>query len=156
MTRSLHDLLLVISIVAIIGTSCRKHSPRPLSKTATLEVYEVVPQSGANCRAIFDPDSKSQIYLKMPPIVTSADVATVQRQDERQQDPALIVDLTPQGAQKLAAATTPAKGQKLAIVVNGQVAGVPSVRTPVSSGFSISGGAFHKEREDIFGALTED
>lgn len=156
MTRWLSNPLLFITTAAVLCMACQRNSPHPLSKVATLEVYDVVlPLSGMECRAIYDPDSKSQIYLKLPPIVTSADVATVQRNDSQPQ-PALTVRLTPQGAQKLAAATTPATGQKLAIVVNGQVAGVPTVRSPLSTSFAISGGAFHKEREDIFESLTKD
>ncbi len=92
----------------------------------------------------------------LPPIITSTDVATVQRAEDPNEKSSLTVHLTLQGTQKLSAATTPALGQQLAIVVNGHVTAVAKVMSPLSSSFNISGGSIYKDREEIFTALTEE
>lgn len=56
----------------------------------------------------------------------------------------------------MTAATTPAKLQELAILVNGQVASIAKVVVPISTSARISSGTIDKDREDIFRALTEE
>lgn len=157
MTTARRNFLLALaSFVVITCSSCQRNAPHALAKSAMLEVYRVSPNNTANSRGAVDPKSGLQIFLSLPPVITSADVATVQRSEDSQDQSSLTVHLTPQGAQKLSAATTPAQGQELAIVVNGIVSSVAKVRSPLSKGFNISGGTLHKDREEIFAALTEE
>jgi preprotein translocase subunit SecD len=157
MTIARRNLQLAIALIPIlIGTSCQRNAPQPLAKSAILEVYQVSPNNTASSRAAVDPESGSQVYLTLPPVIASADVATVERAEDSHDQFSLTVHLTPQGAQKMSAATTPAQGQELAIVVNGQVMSVAKVRSPISKDFSISGGSLNRERETIFAVLTEE
>jgi len=145
-------LLLLLLLVA----SCRRNAPHALAKTAALEVYHVSRSSMPNSRAATEPLNGSQVFLSLPPVITSVDVATVQSAHEGNDRSSLSVHLTPAGAQKLAAATTPPAGKELAVLVNGQVTGVFKVVSPLSTSFSMSGGRLGSEGEEIFRALTEE
>lgn len=153
------NALAVAALFLVSLASCDwldlKNAPHALAKSARLEVCNVSSNSGPGFKSAIDPQSGSPIYLALPPLITSADVATIQRSDEASGSPSLSVQLTPTGAQKLSAATTPAQGQQLAIVVNGQVISVAQVLSPLSNGFRIAGGAIQKDREEIFSVLTE-
>jgi preprotein translocase subunit SecD len=150
-----HGLALAsILLLILICASCQKSAPHIPTKSASLEVYRVSPTNTANSLASVDPNTGSQIYLLLPAVTTSADVATVRRSGNADETPSLTVNLTPQGAQKLSAATTGAQGQQMAIVVNGKVISVAKVLSPLSSAFNISGGPIQQNREDIFEVLT--
>jgi preprotein translocase subunit SecD len=148
-------VLPLVSILVLLCTSCQRNAPRALAKSAVLEVYLLASSNSANSRAAVDPGTGAQIYLTLPPVITSADIATVQRAEDSSKQQSLIVKLTPPGAEKLSAATTPAVGQQVAFVVNGSVAAVAKVFSPLSNNFSISGGSISKDREEIFATLTE-
>jgi len=92
----------------------------------------------------------------MPAIITAADVATIQRSEDSPELLSLSVNLTPAGATKLASATANPAGIQLAVVVNGTVIATPMVRSPMSSGFRISGGEITKNREQLFESLTKN
>ena len=77
------------------------------------------------------------ISLDMPPVITAADVVSV-GPDDGSGPSSIIVELTPAGAAKLAAATTPATGQQLGIVLNGKPIGAPAVHATLSDRFIIS------------------
>jgi preprotein translocase subunit SecD len=127
-----HGLALA-STLLFMCVSCQKNSPHVLAKSASLEVYRVSSTNTANSLASVDPKTGSQIYLLLPPVTTFADVATVRRAGNADERPSLTVNLTPQGARKLSAATTGAQGQQMAIVVNGKVISVAKVLAPLSS-----------------------
>ena len=73
-----------------------------------------------------------------------------------QAPPSLTVNLTPAGAKKLAAATTPAASQKLAVVANGEIILVATVHSPLSNTFLMAGGTFQKDQQQIFEILTKN
>jgi hypothetical protein len=102
-------------VLLLLGSSCRQHAPKPLAKRATLEVYQVSRTTTPNSKAAIDSESGSQIFLLLPPLITTADVATVQLGDDAHDEQALTINFKPKGAQNLLAATTPAKLQELAI-----------------------------------------
>lgn len=157
MTNARTELRIAVALTfLLIGTSCQRNAPRPLSKLATLEVYLVSRSNTLNGRAVFDPQGGAQVFLILPPVIASADVATVQRAVDPNEKMSLTVHLTTGGSQKLSAATTPPTGQELAILVNGQVTSVAKVVTPISADFSVSGGLIGKDREEIFAALTKE
>ena len=145
----------LVLVLLLIGTSCQRNAPQPLSKSATLEVYLASRSNTANSRRVFDHQGGAQVFLILPPVIASADVATVQRAADPNEKMSLTVHLTTGGSQKLLAATTPPAGKELAILVNGQVASVAKVVSPISSSFNVSGGLIGKDLEEIFAALTE-
>ena len=124
--------------------------PRPLGKTATLEVFAVSATNVPGAWAVTEPGTKTTIYLRVPPIIAAADIATVQGlETELKVD--LVLTLTTVGASKLTAATTPATGQKLAIVANGRVIVVAPVRNPLSNQFTVAG---FRDGETLYQSLT--
>ena len=131
--------------------------PRKLAASASLDVFAVSATEVPDSRATIDPETGGTIYLIVPAVVELADVQTIQRSGNFSDDHSLTIRLTPDGAKKLAAATTPATGQQLAVVINGQVIAIPRVMSPLTGGaFVISGSEIRKHREEIFEALTTE
>jgi len=141
------------ALLFVAGCYSMKNSPRPLSKTATLDLYVVSPAKTPRSKQATDPVTNGAIFLTMPAIITAADVATIQRSEDSPDSPSLTVNLTPAGATKLASATANPTGMQLAFVVNGAVVAAPKVMGPMSTGFRISG---LENREQLFEALTKN
>lgn len=160
MTPSSHvNVLLAMAFAILVGgtVGCgQRHPPRPLAKGATLEVYLITAANTPNARTATDPDSGAVIYLAPTPIISSTDVTTVQRSDPSSEDPWLTISLTPAGSTKLAAATTPTAGQKLAVVANGKVIAVANVLQPIVKDCRITSGFIHKNEQQVFDALTKN
>lgn len=147
--------LATATTLLVVCTSCGRNRPYPLAKSAKLEVFVVAASGAAGMQTVVDPSAGTPIRLVLPPIITSADVATIQRSEDSPKYPSFTVNVTPTGAAKLRAATTPAAGQ-LAVLVNGKVASVAKVFSTLSDSFVISGSSIAKDREEIFAALTEE
>lgn len=162
----LQTLLLVI-VLASLGLSwlavkleeARRHrewiSPRPLAKTATLELYAVSPGNAPGTRQAVDPNTKGPLYLATPAIVSTADIATVERSEIKTQQPSITVNLTRAGAARLAQATAKPAEMRVAILANGAVVAVPKVHSPLAGKFCIAGGEIQKHREELFQSLTK-
>jgi len=139
------------------------HTPLPLAKTATLEVYLVSPAGAVTSRSMTDRSNGNAVYLVDPPILTAGNFATVQRSEGTIQsgqstlsDPVLGFHLTPAGAQRLAKATSGSTGSSLAIVANGNLIHVSKILGTLSHSFVAGGGEISKHREEIFGSLTRE
>ena len=146
------------SLILLSCISCgqfNQNAPRKLSSNARLEVYETSLTNVPNTLAATDPVKGIKIYLLLPPIITAADVDTVQRSDDAAGISSLTVQMTPAGSTKLSAATSSAQPKQIAIVVNGAVINVVTPRSTISQGFMLTGGALQKDREKIFDALTK-
>jgi preprotein translocase subunit SecD len=141
------------ALLLLTCASCGRKSPRPLIPGSVVDVYVVAPGPSVNTMELNDADGVKTIDVTTPSVLSAADFATVNCTNEPQQ-PGLNFKLTPQGAKKLAAATTPATGQKLALVVNGRTIGVAKAHVTLSESFNISGGPIYKDQEAIFDALT--
>src|SRR5437899_1735341 len=120
------------------------NAPRPLARAARLEIYLVSPTAVANSQAATYADTGATIYLLTPPIITSADIATIQKSEQTPGHLGLAINLLPAGGQKLAAATTPAAGKSMAIVVNGEVVFVAKLVSTLSNDMRIEGGGLSK------------
>ena len=127
---------LLLSLVCLGGCDPR-YDARPLSPGATLEVWTISATPKPNSRAAVDPTSGAPVYLQSPAVISSSDVQTVAFADGPNGTPGLRVTLNAAGAKKLKAVTTPATGQQLAIVVNGQVVVIPTVRSQISTSFEV-------------------
>ena len=154
--RILRYACVCVALLLVAGCDTIKNIPQPLSKTATLDLYVVSSTKTPSSKQVTDPDTNAVIFLATPAIITAADVATIQRSDDSPNSMSLSVNLTPAGATKLASATANPTGMQLAIVVNGVVIATPTVRSPISTGFCISGGELTKNGEQLFDALTKD
>jgi preprotein translocase subunit SecD len=137
------------------------HTPKPLAKSATLEVYLVSPAGVLTPHSLPNRSNGSDVYLTDPPILTAGDFATVQRWENKIQsgqdwrpDPILSFHLTAAGASRLAAVTKTSQGMSLAIVANGNIICVSKIFGPLSDSFVIGGGDITKHREEIFSSLT--
>src|SRR5262249_21467397 len=125
----------------------KSSTPRPLAKAARLEVYLVSPAAAANSQAATYADTGDTVYLVTPAITTSDEVISIQKSDAPQ--PGLIVNFSPTGAQKLAAATSPPTGKSLAVVVNGEVVFVAKLMSTLSTSIHLNGGQLSKRCEEI-------
>jgi len=133
-----------------------KNAPRPLAKTATLELFVVSPTETPNSKPATRPTTNAAIYLVTPAVITTADVATVQPPQDPLRLTSLVVNLTPSGATKLATATANPKGMQLAFLLNGTIVSVVKVKVPLQSAFEISGARAAKQGESLFETLTRD
>ena len=147
--------LAVVAAACFVSGCDSRSAPKALGPSATLEVQLVSATNVPNSRQATDLNSGAAIYLTSPAVITSADVATIQRSEDSRQRSSLTVNLTPAGAKRLAAATTPAAGQKLAVVADGKVIAVATVYSPLSNSFRISG-IVQKDLEQIVESLTKD
>ena len=142
-------------LILIIGCDVVSNQPRPLAKMARLDVHLVTLTETPNSTPENDINSDTPIFLTNPPLLTAADVVTIQQGEHGQQTQSLNVNLTPAGAKKLAAATaTPTNGMKLAFVVNGRLVATPKVIAPMSTSYTISGMKAEGDRPELFLELT--
>jgi len=137
------------------------HTPLPLAKTVTLDVYLVSPAGVLTSHSTIDRSSGTAVYLIDPPILTAGDFATVQRSEgsiqsgqETLSDPVLGFHLTPTGAQRLVKVTSSSKGSSLSIVANGNLIHVSKILGTLSDSFVAHRGEIFKHREEIFNSLT--
>jgi len=132
--------------------------PSPISNSVTFEVFQVVATGTPNGSSFTDPDTGTALPVTNPPIITAADVSTIQLTTPGQNDdyPSLSITLRPMGANKLLKATTAAKGSRLVVVVDGRVLAAPRVFTPVGAQFLLTGGRIHTEGDDVFNELTSN
>ena len=154
-----HLQLIVVGLFVGSVAGCNwltANAPRPLGRAAMLELYLVSAAAVPNSQAAVAPGTGNTIYLVTPPIITSADVATVQKPQQTAGQPGLAVNLSPAGAQKLAAATAGAHGQSLAIVANGNVISVAKIKSTLSTSLVVSAGGQSKFWDDLFEQLTGD
>lgn len=138
------------------GRDALRTPPRPLAKTATLDLYVVSAASGPSTRPATDPATGASVFLSTPAILSAADVATVRRPEDSRGQPSLEVTLTPAGAKKLAAATANPAGMQIAVVANGTVVAVPRVSSPLSTTFLVTGGMIARDGKQLFEALTNE
>jgi|GEM_PF-3139783 len=147
--------LVAAAACCVVGCAPR-NAPRPLGAGATLEVRLVSLTSVPHAQEAIDPRSGKTVWLTSRPVITATDIATVQRSDAPSPSLALLFNLTPAGAKKLAAATTPPTGKSLAVIANGRVISIAPLHAPITGGFEISGGPIQHERDLIFDGLTRE
>ena len=116
----------------------------PLAPAARLEVHKVTAPNGPI----------GTVSLDQPPIITAADVLSVGPDDSSGTSNSIIVELTPAGGAKMAAATTPATGQQVAIVLKGKIIGMPAIHAALSDRFIISVWTQAAERDAVLDSLT--
>ena len=148
------DLSILIAITIVGGWLGfelylhRPNRPKPLGKAATLEVHFVSSTSAANTHSISNQwDNNTTIFLIDPPVLTAGDFATVQKGQDpdrivigktTEAQPTLLFNLTPEGAAKLSAATSNAKGKSLAVVANGKLIHMSEILGTLSNSFDRS------------------
>ena len=148
--RLLASACLVVLLLA--GCDAGGESSRPLSKTATLGVHYASVESIPGSQETTDPSTGDPVFLTMPAIITAADVASVRQMDAQSPNSSLVVNLTEDGAKKLAAATAKHDDLRLALIVNGTCAAVPKVVATVSELFAVT--LSPKKCETLYKSLT--
>ncbi len=133
-------LCLAAFSIAAAGCDMMGDAPKPLAKHATFELYLVSPVETPTTKRARDPSAHKEIFLIDPPIVTTADVKTVQLDTSDTLSPKLFVVLTPAGGTKLSRATAKPKGGAIACVINGTVVSIPTVHSQLGASFAIEGG----------------
>ncbi|WP_010584105.1 SecDF P1 head subdomain-containing protein [Schlesneria paludicola] len=146
--------MIATSMLLLMGCDAKnnKSIPRPLAKKATFELYVVSATGGANTKTDTDPQTGTTIYLTTPAVITSSDVESVSLSADMPDQKRLNVNLTPNGASKLSAATATPNGMRLAIAVNDKIVSAPAIRATLSNSVSISG----DKLEVTLDALTKE
>jgi hypothetical protein len=160
--RALMALVFVVgSFLALLPLFERpaqpNRGPSPLSASVTFEVFEVAATGAPGGLSFVDPETGSSLPVNSPPIITAADVLTVQlipRQNDEYPYPVLAVVLNPRGGSKFLQATTRLKGGRTVMVADGNVLASPQVVTPIGGQFQVTGGRIHREGEIVFALLT--
>jgi hypothetical protein len=137
----------MLCAVGCLPASAPPPAPVKLPAGSTFEIYDVAPMQGPNTKPAVDPLSGRPVQLRLPPIIETADVATVARAVEEGRtttgavSPRLALEVNPTsaGAAKLYNATATPAGQTLAVVINGRLVAVPRVHAPITSSFQVSG-----------------
>ncbi len=142
-----------LTVLLLVGCDAFGNGPKPLSKTAALDVYVVSPTKTPTAKVVVQPGTESPVYLVTPPFISAVDVASVQRSRDSNQSPSLSVKLTPAGTTKMANATANAVGSQVAFLVNGSLVFMPTVREPLAGQFIITGA---KDTEGLFEQLTKN
>jgi preprotein translocase subunit SecD len=141
-----------LALLLLVGCNAGGKSSRPLSKSATLEVHYVSVENIPGSQETTDPSTGDPVFLTMPAIITAADVASVRQMDAQSPNSSLVVNLTEDGAKKLAAATAKHDDLRLALIVNGTCAAVPKVVATVSGPFAVT--LSPKKCEAVYTSLT--
>lgn len=144
-----------VLLLLALGCDSLRNRPQPLAKTASLVLHVVSQTPAPGAIEARDPITEKVIYLGMPPIVSAADIATVQRSKNADGSTSLRINMTAAGAQKLSAATSGTAGQQVAFVVNGFVFAVPKVMSPLSTSVEVTGQEISDEMETLLDALTD-
>lgn len=147
----LSDCACLTLLLLLVGCDAFGNGPKPLSKTAALDVYLVSPTKTATTKVVTQPSAPDPVYLVTPPFITAVDVESVQRSRDANQSPSLSVKLTPAGATKMANATANAMGTPVAFLVNGSLVFMPTVMEPLGGQFQITGAG---DMERLFEQLT--
>jgi len=136
-------------------TSSPNVGPLPLAKSVTFDVYEVAETGDPYELAFADPTDKStKLPVTEPPIITAADVLTVQlTRSQNEQPPSLTFMLTLQGGNKLMQATAKALGSRLVIVADGEIVVAPKLLTTVGCEFRVTGGRINSDGRKVFNEL---
>ena len=148
--------IVCVGIVCFVGCEDFKNSPRPLAKTAAFELYATSASPTSNSKNAIDPATKAPIYLMTPAILTATEVETIQRSEDTSTMPSLTVNLTPAGSSKLALATANPAGMQVAVFVNGTLVAAPTLSTPLTNSFRVTGDEIAKNREQLFASLTDE
>ena len=139
--------LCVGSLVMLAGCDSAR-GPAPLPPGITFEVHAIAAPDAKNTIQLVDPNLGAPIALEMVPIVDSGDIATVELSkleidsangNSDTVQPALNVELTPNGATKMSAGTQQLQGQTIAVVINGAIVSTPRVVVPIRGSFRITG-----------------
>jgi hypothetical protein len=153
--------LVVISYFALLPLLRKPRTPNlgplPLSKSVTFEVFEMAATEGPNGLSFVDPDTGTPLPVIEPPIITAADVLTVElrlRPIKEYPSPTLLIFLRPIGGKKLLQATTRAHGGRWVIVADERVLDTPNVMMPIDARFQLTGGKIRTESHDVFKRLT--
>lgn len=142
-----------VMVLLLVGCDSIRNWPRPLSKTAALDVYIVSPTKTPTAKVVVQPGTQDSIYLVTPPFISAVDVESVQLSRDGNQAPSLSVKLTPAGTAKMANETAKAVGSQVAFLVNGSLVFMPIVREPLAGQFQITG---KNDFEGLFEQLTKN
>jgi|RhiMetdeSRZDD1v2_1073273.scaffolds.fasta_scaffold79234_3 SecD-like export protein len=129
--------------IAIEAVAAVRFEARLAEETPTLELREVL-IAGTN----------RKIYLHAEPVVANRDIAQARVVPGSSASTfGVAITFTPEGAAKMRRATENHVGRPLAILLDGEVASAPVLRSPISTSAIISGDYTRAEAERIVGGI---
>ena len=109
-------VMILIATTLAVGCTRNPTAHVPVAPGTTIEVYATSATASPNTTSAIDPSTSGVIHLVNPPVITTADVATVAKAKmeidtaanpaHTSEIPSLEIVLTPEGAKKMLAATT--------------------------------------------------
>jgi preprotein translocase subunit SecD len=146
---------IVLMVAAIVHTQSSPFkaeltADRIQSTLLEIRLAEGAPAPGLTQATI--QNSTERVYLHDMPVVTNNDVLQA-RLTESDGHFSIAVRFSPEGAAKMATATTAHIGRPLAVIVNGEVIAAPTVRAVIADQAVISGNFTRTEAENIASGL---
>ena len=148
---------LVVVMLAGIGAGVR-FLPRGTADVVAAVRFEVrlaeeTPTLGL--REVRLPDGGRTIYLHPQPVVTNSDIAQARVvEGDGGSAPGIGITFTADGAAKMLRATREHLNRPMAILLDGEVAMAPTVRSPMSTSATISGSFTRTEVERIVNGIV--
>jgi hypothetical protein len=122
-----------MAIVSLIGCNAPNY-PLPMSKAAKFEVYVVTEDPTPETKEAVHSSTNKKLLLVEPPVITGADVKTLQLDDHDPSSPTICLNLTTAGEARIAEKIVELKGKgnkfgtTFAAVVNGDVVSLRTLR----------------------------
>ncbi|MDB5323245.1 MAG: protein translocase subunit secF [Phycisphaerales bacterium] len=131
----LHSICLAVLIAAPLSTAAEPPALAP----STLQLRLVAdPTDKSEADELPDPDTNKPVRILKPIELDGRDVARAY-QAKSGKDPAVGIDFTPEGAEKLKKLTTDNINHRLAIIVDGKLLSAPTIRSAISKSVIITG-----------------
>jgi preprotein translocase subunit SecD len=142
-------------VIAMVAISTMWRSGSTAQAAVRFEVRLAEDQAAAGLDAARVPKSNRVIYLHRDAIVTNADIASSRVVPGATPSEFWIdVRLNDAGAQKMREATTNHIGRPVAILIDGDVVAVPTVKSPISAAAMISGDFTRADADRIVNGMT--
>jgi len=137
--------------IAALFLGSRGWSPfvSDLQAAVRFEVRLAEDRPAPGLREVKVPDSDRSIYLHDEVVVTNSDIAAARVISSGQGHYSVGVEFSASGAEKMRAATANHIGKPVAILLDGQVAAAPVLRTPIAASAVITGNFTMTQAEKI-------
>jgi hypothetical protein len=144
----LGSVALLVLIVAFLGARMWSPSVSNVQAAVRFEVRLAEDNPGPGLREAKMSDSSRPVYLHNKIIVTNSDISAVRVIESGSPSQYSVgVEFTASGAEKMRAATAAHIGKPMAILLDGQVAMAPVIRSPIST-FALITGHFTKTQAE--------
>src|SRR5262245_20351489 len=123
----------VVQIVGVSSPSPGSDAPDPTCEGEGQRASACLGRHANESVVVLEP-TRMDTYELGPVVVDGADVAEARALHNAAVGWSVVVDLTPEGTDELAAVTRRAVGDQIAILVDGRLVSAPTVQAPIGAG----------------------